>query len=105
MQARIYKSTGSWYIAKTAAGEIYNTRIKGVFKIDGITSTNPIAVGDIVNIEVEDVAENSAIITQIEDRKNYIARISPRNKNQRHIIASNLDQCLLIATLKEPKTS
>ena len=105
MQARIYKSTGSWYVAKTEAGEIYNARIKGVFKIDGITSTNPIAVGDIVNLEVEDVAENSAMITEIEDRKNYIARISPRNKNQRHIIASNLDQCLLIATLKDPKTS
>lgn len=105
MQARIYKSTGSWYVAKTDAGEVFNTRIKGIFKIDEITSTNPVAVGDIVNIEVEDTAEHSAIITNIQERHNYIARTSPRNKNQHHIIASNLDQCLLLATLKEPKTS
>jgi ribosome biogenesis GTPase len=105
MQARIYKSTGSWYVAKAEHGEIFNARIKGIFKIDGITSTNPIAVGDIVNIEPEDVAENTAVITEIEERKNYIARSSPHNKKQHHIIASNLDQTLLLATLKEPKTS
>jgi ribosome biogenesis GTPase len=105
MQARIYKSTGSWYIVKTSSGEIFNARIKGIFKIDGITSTNPVAVGDVVNIEIEDAAEHSAVITEIKDRNNYIARISPRNKNQHHIIASNIDQCLLLATLKEPKTS
>ena len=105
MQARIYKSTGSWYVAKTNEGETFNARIKGIFKIDGITSTNPVAVGDIVNLEIEDAAEHSAIITEITERNNYIARISPRNKNQHHIIASNIDQCLLIATLKEPKTS
>jgi ribosome biogenesis GTPase len=105
MQARIYKSTGSWYVAKTDSGEIFNARIKGIFKIDDITSTNPVAVGDIVNIETEDAAEHSAIITEIPERNNYIARISPRNKNQHHIIASNIDQCLLLATLKEPKTS
>lgn len=105
MQARIYKSTGSWYIAKTDSGEIFNARIKGIFKIDDITSTNPVAVGDIVNIEPEDATEQSAIITEIQERNNYIARISPRNKKQHHIIASNIDQCLLLATLKEPKTS
>ena len=105
MQATIYKSTGSWYIAKTSSGKIFNARIKGVFKIDDITSTNPVAVGDIVNIEMEDAAEHSAIITEIQERNNYIARISPRNKNQHHIIASNIDRCLLLATLKEPKTS
>ncbi len=105
MQARIYKSTGNWYIAKTDSGETFNARIKGIFKIDGITSTNPVAVGDIVKIEVENEAEHSAIITGIEERNNYIARTSPRNKNQHHIIASNIHQCLLLATLKEPKTS
>jgi ribosome biogenesis GTPase len=105
MQARIYKSTGSWYIVKTPKGEIFNARIKGIFKIDDITSTNPIAVGDIVNIEPEEGAENTAVITEIEERKNYIARSSPHNKIQHHIIASNLDQTLLLATLKEPKTS
>jgi len=105
MRARIYKSTGSWYVAKTDAGKIFNARIKGIFKIDEITSTNPVAVGDIVDIEMEDAAENSAIITNIEERHNYVARTSPRNKKQHHIIASNINQCLLLATLKEPKTS
>lgn len=105
MQASIYKSTGSWYIARAENGKTFNARIKGIFKIDEITSTNPIAVGDVVNIEVEDGSEDTAIITDIKERKNYIARTSPHNKNQHHIIASNLDQALLIATLKEPKTS
>jgi len=75
MQARIYKSTGSWYVAKTNEGKIFNARIKGIFKIDDITSTNPVAVGDIVNLEIEDAAERSAIITEITGRNNYIARI------------------------------
>ena len=105
MQARIYKSTGSWYTVKNEIGETYNARIKGIFKIDQITSTNPVAVGDIVNIEPEDGAENIAVITEIGDRKNYMARNSPHSKKHHHIIASNLDQALLIATLKEPKTS
>ncbi|MEP6465679.1 MAG: ribosome small subunit-dependent GTPase A [Parafilimonas sp.] len=105
MLARIYKSTGSWYIAKTDSGFLYNARIKGIFKIDGITSTNPVAVGDIVEIEPEDESGNNAIINNIYDRKNYIARSSPRHKMQHHIIASNLDQALIIVTLKEPKTS
>ncbi|MEO7043729.1 MAG: ribosome small subunit-dependent GTPase A, partial [Ferruginibacter sp.] len=104
MQALVYKSTGSWYKVKNAAGEKFNARIKGKFKIDGITSTNPIAVGDIVEVENEDETE-SAVITEIYERKNYINRVSPHNKNQHHIVASNLDQSLLFATLKDPKTS
>lgn len=105
MKARIYKSTGSWYVAKGSDGKLYNARIKGIFKIDEITSTNPIAVGDEVEMEVEDVQEESAMIDYIYDRKNYVARVSPHNKRQHHIIASNLDQSILFATLKEPKTS
>lgn len=105
MLARIYKSTGSWYIAKAGNGKPYNARIKGVFKIDEITSTNPVAVGDSVEIEFENGAEGNAVITLIHERKNYIARNSPRNKKQQHIIASNIDQAVLLATLKEPKTS
>lgn len=105
MRARIYKSTGSWYVAKGSDGKLYNARIKGIFKIDEITSTNPIAVGDEVEMEVEDVQEESAMIDHIYDRKNYVARVSPHNKRQHHIIASNLDQSILFATLKEPKTS
>ncbi len=105
MKATVYKSTGSWYIVKTAEGNIFNSRIKGKFKIDNITSTNPIAVGDNVKVEMENEGEGSVVINEICDRKNYITRQSPHNKNQHHIIAANLDQSLLIATLKDPKTS
>jgi len=105
VKSQIYKSTGSWYIAKGADGRLYNARAKGIFKIDGITSTNPIAVGDFVEIAVEDIAEESAIIEEIYERNNYVARVSPHNKHLHHIIASNLDQSILFATLKEPKTS
>jgi len=105
MKALVYKSTGSWYQIKNEAGETYNARVKGKFKIDNITSTNPIAVGDFVDAEKEDIAEESVVINNIYPRKNYITRQSPHNKHQHHIIASNLDQSLLFATLKEPKTS
>jgi ribosome biogenesis GTPase len=106
MRARVYKSTGSWYTVKTEDGNFSMARIKGIFKIDGITSTNPIAVGDWVNIDVETGGEEGGMmITGIDERNNYINRQSPANKYQHHIIASNLDQSLLLATLKEPKTS
>lgn len=105
MKALIYKSTGSWYSAKANDGKFYNARVKGVMKIEGLTSTNPIAVGDIVEMEKEAEMDDNAMITGIDDRKNYIARSSPHNRRQHHIVASNLDQCLLFATLKDPKTS
>lgn len=82
-----------------------NARIKGVFKIDDITSTNPLAVGDEVEIEEESETENTAIITQIHPRRNYINRQSPSHKMQHHIIAANIDQSMCFATLKEPRTS
>jgi len=104
MIAIVYKSTGSRYLVKNEDGKEYSVRLKGKFKIDAITSTNPIAVGDVVNIENEEDFE-STIITEIFERKNYINRISPHNKNQHHIVASNLDQSLLFATIKEPRTS
>ncbi len=105
MKMLVYKSTGSWYSLKDEAGQRYNARLKGVFKMDGMTSTNPIAVGDEVTIEKENDAEGAVMITQIFKRRNYVNRQSPRNPHQHHIIASNLDQSLLIATLKEPRTS
>ena len=105
MKARIYKSTGSWYSVKSEEGLFYQARIKGVIKLDAISSTNPIAVGDWVNYEMENVDQNSVMITHIIDRDNYVARQSPHNKRQQHIIASNLDQSILLATLKSPKTS
>jgi ribosome biogenesis GTPase len=105
MMATVYKSTGSWYIVQDENGNIFNARIKGKFKIDNITSTNPVAVGDFVLADMENELENTVTITDIATRKNYITRSSPHNRNQHHIIASNLDQSLLFATLKEPKTS
>ncbi len=104
MQALVYKSTGSWYQVKNEAGEEFKARVKGKFKIDGITSTNPIAVGDVVDIDKED-GEESIVITNIHERKNYITRQSPHNKHLHHIVAANLDQSILLATLKDPKTS
>jgi ribosome biogenesis GTPase len=105
MQGLVYKSTGSWYVVKGEDGRIYQARIKGIFKIDDITSTNPIAVGDIVDIEEESEAGKNVIITAIHDRKNYINRQSPAHRMQHHIVAANVDQCMLVATLKEPRTS
>lgn len=104
METLVYKSTGSWYLVKNEDGEQFKARVKGKFKIDDITSTNPIAVGDVVDIDKEE-GEESIVITKIHDRKNYITRQSPHNKHLHHIVAANLDQSILLATLKEPKTS
>lgn len=105
MKATIYKSTGSWYIIKDEAGKFWNARMKGVMKMDDITSTNPVAVGDRVEAEMENEADATAVINEIIIRNNYINRQSPRHKYQHHIVAANLDQSMLVATLKEPKTS
>jgi ribosome biogenesis GTPase len=105
MKARIYKSTGSWYSVKLENGQFSQARIKGVIKLDAITSTNPIAVGDWVDCAMEEDAEQAVMIHHIMERDNYVARQSPHNKRQQHIIASNMDQSILLATLKSPKTS
>lgn len=103
MKATVYKSTGSWYKVKRRDGSFTDARIRGKLKTDGITSTNPVAVGDNVNI-TED-SGGDVMITGVEDRKNYIIRKSPQNRNLQHIIAANLDQSILIASLRDPKTS
>ncbi|MBI3137089.1 MAG: ribosome small subunit-dependent GTPase A [Sphingobacteriales bacterium] len=105
MKAIVYKSTGSWYSLKDEEGKFWNGRMKGVLKLDDITSTNPVAVGDRVVAEIENEDDGTAVINEILDRDNYINRQSPRHKHQHHIVAANLDQSLLIATLKEPRTS
>ncbi len=104
MHATVYKSTGSWYLVKDEKGDFHQARIKGKFKIGNLSSTNPIAVGDEVMIE-KDATNEDVMIVEILPRKNYINRTSPHNKNQQHIVASNLDQSILLATFKEPKTS
>jgi ribosome biogenesis GTPase len=105
MQGKVYKSTGSWYVVRTSAGATWNARLKGLFKLDGITSTNPLAVGDNVDLEPENEDEHTALITAIHDRSNYINRQSPSHRMQHHIVAANIDQSFLVVTLKEPRTS
>ncbi|MGB5268978.1 MAG: ribosome small subunit-dependent GTPase A [Eudoraea sp.] len=101
----VYKSTGSWYTVKTKEGDIYECRIKGKFRIKGIKSTNPIAVGDVVVFEIEKIGDETlGVISKIEDRKNYIIRKSVKLSKQTHIIAANIDQVFLLITLKNPRT-
>lgn len=105
MRATVYKSTGSWYIARTP-GETWMCRVAGRMKIDEqITSTNPVAVGDEVEMVVEDPAQRTAVITEVYARNNYIIRASPHSRFKSHIVAANLDQAVLMATLRSPKTS
>ena len=102
----IYKSTGSWYEVRDDEGRMWQGRIKGKLKIDkDISSTNPIAVGDRVIYEIEDETANTMMIKDVEDRKNYIIRVSPHNRHQKHIIAANLDAALVMATIASPRTS
>ena len=99
----VIKNTGSWYLVKTDDGSEVECKIKGNFRLKGIRSTNPVAVGDRVKIVRNQ--EGTAFITEIEDRKNYIIRRSSNLSKQSHIIASNLDQCMLIVTVNYPETS
>lgn len=99
----VIKNTGSWYLVKTEDNQLIECKIKGNFRLKGIRSTNPIAVGDYVKIAPN--TEGTAFITEIEDRKNYIIRRASNLSKQSHIIAANLDQCLLIVTVNYPETS
>lgn len=101
----IIRSTGSWYDIRTIDGHVYQGRLKGKFKIKGLKVTNPIAVGDKVTFEVEDEAENTAVITDITPRENYIIRQSVHKTAHGHILAANIDQAVLLATLTLPRTS
>ena len=102
MKGVVIKSTGSWYTVLSEGGTI-ECRIKGVFRIKGIKSTNPIAVGD--NVEFEMEADGRGVIHAIADRKNYIIRKSINLSKQSHILATNVDQALLVVTLAFPRTS
>lgn len=105
MEGTVYKSTGSWYTVKGEDGNFINCRIKGRFRIQGIKSTNPVAVGDIVAFDIQDKAgEQVGVITAIEDRKNYIVRKSVNLSKRTHIIAANVDLAFMLVTLKDPVT-
>ncbi|SFJ62074.1 ribosome small subunit-dependent GTPase A [Myroides guanonis] len=106
MKGIVYKSTGSWYIVKAEDGLFYECRIKGRFRLKGIKSTNPIAVGDHVAFELETNNDKvTGVIHEIEERKNYIIRKSVNLSKQVHIIASNIDQVFLIVTINNPVTT
>src|ERR1700712_3862741 len=104
MEGLITKSTGSWYQVQTKDGRKFDCRIKGIFRTKGITTTNPIAVGDIVDFDLEPEQE-TGVITKLHPRKNYIIRKSINLSKQSQIIAANLDQALLVVTLASPRTS
>ncbi|MFB9841052.1 ribosome small subunit-dependent GTPase A [Mucilaginibacter ginsenosidivorans] len=104
MEGLITKSTGSWYQVKTPGGQRFDCRIKGIFRTKGITTTNPIAVGDNVDFEMEP-EQGTGVITKLHPRKNYIIRKSINLSKQAQIIAANLDQAFLIVTLASPRTS
>ncbi len=102
----VTRSTGSWYEVKDMGDEhIWQCRLKGKFKVLGLKVTNPIAVGDFVNFEIEDEKENFGTIVEIEPRDNYVIRSSVHKTGHGHLIAANVDQAVLIATLVFPKTS
>ncbi len=103
MNGLVIKNTGSWYTVRTDEGSTIECKIKGNFRLKGIRSTNPVAVGDRVCIVRN--AEGTAFITDIEDRRNYIIRKSPNLSKQSHIIAANVDQAFLVVTVNYPQTS
>lgn len=105
MKGTVYKSTGSWYQVKGEDGNFYKCRIKGKFRIQGIKSTNPVAVGDRVEIDLDEKSEETTgVIKEIEERENYIIRKSVNLSKQTHIIAANIDQAFLLITLNNPPT-
>lgn len=103
MKGLVIKNTGSWYTVKTDDGQLIESKIKGNFRLKGIRSTNPVAVGD--HVEIITNQEGTAFIFAIEDRRNYIIRKSPNLSKQSHILAANVDQALLVVTVNYPQTS
>ena len=105
MKGLVYKSTGSWYSVRAENGAFYDCRIKGKFRIGGIKSTNPVAVGDWVKFEIDKKSQSAqGVITHIEPRENYIIRKSVNLSKQTHIIAANIDLAFLLVTLNNPPT-
>ena len=104
MKGLVVKSTGSWYTVLTDNGRLYDCKVKGTFRLKGVRSTNPVAVGDVVSI-VPGRDGQTALIEGIEDRRNYIIRRASNLSKQSHIIAANVDQAALVVTIAHPETS
>ena len=108
MHGLVIKNTGSWYTLKADDDTLWEAKVKGNFRLRGIRSTNPVAIGDRVTFVPSNDAtqtDHAALITGIDDRKNYVVRKATNLSKQSHIIAANLDQCFLIVTLKAPETA
>ena len=103
MKGLVVKNTGSWYTVLSDDGQLIDSKIKGNFRLKGIRSTNPVAVGD--RVELITNQEGTAFITEIDDRRNYIIRKSQNLSKQSHIIAANVDQAILVVTINRPQTS
>lgn len=101
LEGLIIRSTGSWYDVKLDSGEVMACRMVGKFRLDGKKLTNPVAVGDFVKLEKEE-GQDTGVIKEIKDRKNYVIRQSPRKKHFLHILAANIDQAILIVTVSNP---
>ena len=109
MHGLVIKNTGSWYVVRTDDGQLFDCKVKGNFRLRGIRSTNPVAVGDRVEIREQGAGckgqEEFFYITEIEDRRNYIIRKASNLSKQSHIIAANVDQAALVVTISHPETS
>lgn len=103
MRGLIIRNTGSWYAVRTDDGQLFDCKVKGTFRLKGIRSTSPVAVGD--EVEITPGTDGTALITEIHDRRNYIIRKASNLSKQSHIIAANVDQALLVATIAHPETS
>ncbi len=104
MQGLVIKSTGSWYTVLAESGQKFDCRIKGKFRMKGLVTTNPVAVGDVVDFDMEPDQE-TAVITNLQERRNYIIRKSINLSKQAQVIAANIDQACLVVTLASPRTS
>lgn len=102
MTGTVVRNTGSWYVVRTDNGQLFNCKVKGNFRLKGIRSTNPVAVGDVVDIAP---GADTAFITAIHDRRNYIVRKASNLSKQSHVIAANVDQAALVVTLRHPETN
>ena len=103
MHGLVIKNTGSWYTVRADDGTLWESKVKGNFRLKGIRSTNPVAIGDRVDFTPQ--PDGSALITSIDERTNYVIRKATNLSKQSHIIAANVDQCFLIVTLKQPETA
>ena len=103
MHGLVIRNTGSWYTVAADDGTVWDAKVKGNFRIKGIRSTNPVAIGD--KVEFNPMPDHTALITAIDDRTNYVIRKSTNLSKQSHIIAANVDQSFLIVTIRQPETA